>query len=242
MPRVPEPASQPTLSVVMPAYNEEGAIADAVNEVRRVVFQAVPDAELIVVNDGSRDSTGAILDRLAAEDPRVRPVHRANGGHGPALRTALDASRGTWLFLIDSDRQIPIDSFNDLWSAAQGRDGAFGVRTGRDDPPTRLVLTRIIRAVVRAIFGTPWPDLNVPFKLLRREVWEKAAPLIPPDTLAPSLFLSIAAHRAGANITHIPVPHRRRSTGKVSIRHMKLLRFCARAFGQLWRFRTTLAP
>ena len=67
----------PLLTIVMPAYNEEAAIEQAIREVQADLFPAIPDAELIVVNDGSRDRTGEIVDRLAAEDPRVRPVHQA---------------------------------------------------------------------------------------------------------------------------------------------------------------------
>jgi glycosyltransferase involved in cell wall biosynthesis len=63
------------LSVIMPAHNEEDCIADAVAEVRRDVLDLVPDAELVVVNDGSKDRTGAILDEIAAADSRVRVVH-----------------------------------------------------------------------------------------------------------------------------------------------------------------------
>src|SRR5262245_17430036 len=103
------------LTVVMPAYNEEGAITTAVAEVREWILDRVPGSDLLVVDDGSRDGTGAILDRLAAEDPRVGVVHRPNGGHGPALRTGIEAASGDALFLIDSDRQIPLTGFAKFW-------------------------------------------------------------------------------------------------------------------------------
>jgi glycosyltransferase involved in cell wall biosynthesis len=80
------------LSVVMPAYNEEDGLAAAVAEVQRCVLDSVPDSELVVVDDGSRDGTPAILDALAARDPRIRAIHRANGGHGPAVTTARSLS------------------------------------------------------------------------------------------------------------------------------------------------------
>ena len=74
------------LSAVMPVYNEEGAIEAAVREVQEHVLDAVPGAELIVVDDGSRDATGAILDRLARTDGRLHVIHQPNGGHGAAQR------------------------------------------------------------------------------------------------------------------------------------------------------------
>jgi glycosyltransferase involved in cell wall biosynthesis len=230
-----------TLSVVMPAYNEEACIAHAVDEVRRCVLDHVRDAELVIVNDGSKDRTGPILDQIAATDSRIRVLHQANGGHGRALRAGLDAARGKYLFLIDSDRQIPLQAFAGLWEAAQGADGAFGVRVKRNDPSLRLLITRIIRHVVAMMFGAKIYDANIPFKVIRRQVWQEARRLIPEDTLAPSLFLAVFAVRTGCALAFREVPHRERATGVVSIRRWKLFKFCARALRQLVAFRWRLA-
>src|SRR5690349_17973819 len=99
----------------MPVYNEEGAIVQAVDEVQRHVLDFVPGSQLIVVDDGSRDRTAELLDQAAAADPRVMVIHQANGGHGNALLTGLKAATGEYLFLIDSDRQIPLDEFPKAW-------------------------------------------------------------------------------------------------------------------------------
>jgi dolichol-phosphate mannosyltransferase len=229
------------LSVLMPAYNEADCIADAVEEVRRCVLDHVRDAELIVVNDGSKDRTGPILDQFAAQDSRIRVIHQANGGHGRALRTGLEAAQGEYLFLIDSDRQIPVQAFADLWEEAQSADGAFGVRVQRNDPRLRLVLTRIIRYAIAVLFGVRICDANIPFKVIRRQVWDEARPLIPEDTLSPSLFLAVFAVRAGYRLVFREVPHRERATGVVSLRRWRLFKFCARALGQLIAFQWRLA-
>jgi glycosyltransferase involved in cell wall biosynthesis len=232
---------RPTLSVVMPAYNEEGAIAEATAEVRQWILDRIPGSELVVVNDGSRDRTGPILDGLAAADGRIRVIHKANGGHGPALRTGLDAAQGDRVFLVDSDRQIPLSAFQPLWDAVEsGRDAAFGIRTQRQDPTLRLWLTRVIRQVLPVLFGARITDANIPFKLLRRQVWEDARPLLPPETLAPSLLLAVFAASRHYDVAYLPVPHRERQTGTVSIRRWRLIKFCARAFRQLIAFRRRL--
>lgn len=234
-------AADRMVSVVMPAYNEEGGIREAVEAVQRHVLALVPGSELVVVNDGSRDTTGAILDRLAAADPNVRVVHKSNGGHGPAVMTGLAAARGEFVFLIDSDNQIPLESFAELWREVQaGHDGAFGVRRVRNDAQIRRLLTVIIRLSLTALFGVRMHDANVPFKLLRRDAWNDARRSIPDDTLAPSLFLAVWAMRRGLDIAFVNVPHRDRETGTVSIRRWKLVKFCARAFRQLLTFRGAL--
>jgi dolichol-phosphate mannosyltransferase len=231
----------PRCSVVMPAYNEEGAIAEAVTDIRTHVLAVVPDAEILVVNDGSKDRTGVVLDTLATQEPRLRVLHKPNGGHGSAVIAGADAARGDWLFFIDSDRQIPLDGFGAAWRAVEaGADAAFGVRRRRHDPRLRLWLTMVIRHALRGLLGVRLYDANVPYKLVRRSTWLDARRFIPDDTLAPSLFLAVFLARRGARITELVVTHRERRTGQVSIRRWKLLRFCARALRQLLRLRREL--
>lgn len=226
------------LTVVMPVYNEQDAIVQAIADVQVHVLDLVEGAELVVVDDGSRDGTAALLDGIARNDARVRVIHQANAGHGGAIMTGLTAAAGEYVFLVDSDRQIPLDRFADAWDAVQrGHDAVFGVRRHRNDPALRLYLTRVIRAAVSMVFGVRLDDANVPYKLLRRSVWEDARPYIPPDTLAPSLFLAIVASLRGKKILENEVPHHRRDTGEVSIRRMKLLRFCARGLSQMIELR-----
>ena len=226
------------LSVVMPVYNEQDAIVSAIDDVQRHVLSVVPGGELVVVNDGSRDRTGALLDEVAAKDPRVRVIHQANSGHGGAVMAGLAAARGEYVFLIDSDRQIPLDRFADAWRAIQsGRDAVFGVRRRRHDPALRLYLTRVIRPAINMMFGVQLEDANVPYKLLRRAICEDARPLIPDGTLAPSLFLAVIAKLHGHDILELDVAHKQRDTGEVSIRRVKLLKFCARGFSQMLELR-----
>ena len=229
------------LSVVMPVYNEEDAIAAAVDDVQQHVLGAIPGAELVVVNDGSRDRTGAMLDAIAAQDPRVRVIHQANAGHGGALINGIEAARGDCIFLIDSDRQIPLDEFSGAWATLQaGRDAVFGVRRRRHDPALRLYLSRFVQRVIRAMFGVKLQDANVPYKLFRRAIWQQARPLIPDGTLAPSLFLAIVTRLRGYNILEVDVVHQERDTGEVSIRRLKLLKFCARGLSQMFELRRAL--
>ena len=197
---------------------------------------------LVVVDDGSRDNTGPILDRAVADDDRVRVIHQSNQGHGGALMTGLSAARGEYVFLIDSDRQIALDDFSTAWRHVQdGRDGVFGIRRRRHDPVLRLKLSKFIRSVIGVLFGARLPDPNVPYKVLRRAIWQEARAVIPNGTLAPSLFLAIYASRRGCDIVNVEIVHKERDTGVVSIRRWKLFKFCARAFRQMIAFRRDLA-
>jgi glycosyltransferase involved in cell wall biosynthesis len=230
------------LTVIMPAYNEEAGISEAVSEVQREVLDQVEGAGAIVINDGSRDRTGSILDALAASDGRIRVIHQANGGHGAALLTGLAAAPGEWILLVDSDRQIPLTSFAGLWSEASARDVVLGVRVQRKDPITRRLLSATVRTAILAMFGVRLRDANAPCKLIRRSVWLRVRAAIPPGTLAPSIFLAIQAVRLGLRVTEVDVPHRPRATGVASLRSLRLLRFCFRGFRQLLGFRFHRAP
>jgi len=232
--------SEITLSVIMPVFNEEGSIALAVEEVRQHILNRVEDSELIVVDDGSRDSTAGILKSFAALDKRIRVLSQENGGHGKALLTGLLEARGEYLFLLDSDRQIPAEAFSLLWSRLNGCDGILGVRVNRRDPLLRLWLSRMIQVVVELLLQVKLFDANCPFKLLRRSCWELSRRLLAPGTLAPSLFLAILLKRGGMKMREVEVPHQERPSGIVSIRRWRLLKFCWIAFWQLIRFRFRL--
>ena len=222
----------------MPVYNEQDAIVAAVDEVRRHVLDHVPGAELVVVDDGSRDRTGALLDETAAGDSRINVIHQPNGGHGAALLTGLNASQGEYVFLIDSDRQIPLDDFASAWQQVMaGRDAVFGVRRRRYDPKFRIYLSGLIRRSVNVLFRIRLEDANVPYKLFRRAVWNDVRECLPEGTLAPSMFLAIAAKSRGYNILEVDVSHKERDTGEVSLRHFRLLKFCERGLAQLLHLR-----
>lgn len=193
------------------------------------------------MDDGSRDRTEFILDGLAAQDGRLRVIHRVNGGHSAASRTGLDAAQSEYLFLIDSDRQIPLKNFGSLWLEAQGHDGLLGVRCQRQDPLARLILSRLVRAALRLLLGVTLRDTNVPLKIVRRSAWECVRPLIPPDTLAPFLFLAVAMCRRGNSIVEREVLHRERETGTVTLRYWTLFRFCVHGFSQLLALRRDLS-
>ncbi len=227
------------LSVIMPSFNEEGSIEEAVREVQQAVFATVPDAELIVI-DSSKDRTPEILKTLAAADPRIRVILQPPIGHGPALRTGLDSARGEFVFLIDSDRQIPLEAFPPLWERVQTLDAAMGMRVRRHDPWLRLRLTWLVRRCIGLLFQVPIYDANVPFKIVRKSVWQEAAPLIPPDVLAPSLFLSIFLQAGGFKVYRTETPHAERQTGVVSIRRWKLFKVCVRGFREMLTFRSRL--
>lgn len=225
------------LTVVMPAYNEADNIRAAVADVAAHVFQAVPDAELLVVDDGSRDATPEVLAELAAQDPRLRVLRQPNGGHGEALRNGIEAAEGEHLLLLDSDRQIALDRFPAHWARLGEVDAIIGMRVVRHDPAHRLMLTRAMRALFRAGFGTVPQDANIPYKLFPRSAWREARATIPPGCLIPSALMGLWLMRSGLRVEEVEIEHRPRAAGETVLKPWRLAKFCWRALGDVRRFR-----
>lgn len=233
----------PTLSVIMPAYNEAGSIEAAVGDVLTHVCSVVPETEIIVVDDGSRDQTPAILAAMAGRVPQLRIVTQANAGHGPALLRGLAEARGRVLLLLDSDRQIALDAFAGHWKRLQDENllGLIGIRRPRNDPPHRLVITRLMRAAIALSFGRSPQDAGVPYKLLRREAWEEADRLIPDRAWIPSVLAAIVLLRRHPDrVREVVVTHLARDHGTSALNYRRLARFCRHAFGEIRNLRREL--
>ncbi|MCL2811506.1 MAG: glycosyltransferase [Clostridia bacterium] len=107
------------VSVVIPAYNAEQHIGACFAGLQG---QTLADIEILCVNDGSADSTGALIDARAAQDPRIRVLHQANGGVSAARNTGLDMARGEYVAFVDADDHLPPHGLETLWQASQGAD------------------------------------------------------------------------------------------------------------------------
>jgi glycosyltransferase involved in cell wall biosynthesis len=222
------------LTVVVPVYNEAPAIEGVLRDVVAVARGlARGGSEVIVVDDGSSDGTGAIVQRLADELDEVQVVRQpTNRGHGPALLAGFDRARGQWIAHLDSDDQIPAKELASVWDERDGAALVLGVRTDRDDPRHRLVLSAVVRRLVGMLAGRPIRDANVPCKLMTAELWREVRPLLADDTFAPSIALALVAARRGRRVREVPVAHRARATGASSLRPVRLARAVARAGAQ----------
>jgi glycosyltransferase involved in cell wall biosynthesis len=226
----------------MPVYNEAGAIAGVVADLTREVTALLDGAEIVLVDDGSTDATPGILDRLAAEHAHVTVIHaEANRGHGPSLRRAFETSRGEWLFQMDSDgQQVPAE-FWDLWALRDDADLVVGVRRGRSEGWHRDAVTAAARWANRLVGGRALRDVNVPFKLIRRELWEDLADDVPRTPVAPSLLVAVGAALRGWRVAEVEVSHLPRRHGRSTVDLRLLARLTMGALVELVGFRRRIA-
>lgn len=105
---------KPLISVIVPAYNVEKYIEDCINS---IINQTYENLEILIVDDGSTDSTGDICDKFAEKDNRIKVIHQANGGMSEARNTALKHMTGEYIACIDSDDFVTDNYLNMLYSA-----------------------------------------------------------------------------------------------------------------------------
>jgi hypothetical protein len=202
-----------TLSVVIPAYNEEDGIAAIVERVlatRRTLLESGANLELIVVDDGSRDQTAEIVNGFA----EVRLVqHRTNYGYGAALKTGFAQSRGSWLGFLDADGTYPPEYFPALLAAGQQEkaDLVIGSRMAGSDsqmPLSRRVGNLFFARLVSLIGNHHISDSASGMRIIRREVLPRLYPL--PDGLNFTPVMSTRAIHEELHMVEVPIPYAER--------------------------------
>jgi glycosyltransferase involved in cell wall biosynthesis len=207
--------NRPSLSVVLPAYNEEAVIADTVLHVDTVVRGLVDDYEIVVTNDGSRDRTGEVLARLRREHPEVPlevVTHARNRGYGAALASGFDAATKDLIFMTDGDKQFDVGELATfLPEMDEHTHLVIGWRRKRADPPLRLLNAWGWKQLVNGLFGYTARDVDCAFKLFRRRVWERITVHARGATFSAEFL--VKARRLGFCVKELPVSHYPRASG-----------------------------
>ncbi|MBC8507426.1 MAG: glycosyltransferase family 2 protein [Anaerolineales bacterium] len=221
-----------SLSVVLPAYNEEANVRTTVAEIAGVAQKLGLDHEIILVNDGSRDRTGEIGRELAAYIPEFRLVeHYPNRGYGGALKAGFAAARKELIAFFPADNQFHFEEITRLLDCLDETNAAFvcGYRAPRRDPFMRKVNAFGWNTLIRILFGYLTRDIDCGFKLFRREVLN-CVTITSDGALIDTEFLS-SARRIGCSIEEVPVTHRPRLSGEATGADFHVI---IKAFRDLW--------
>jgi glycosyltransferase involved in cell wall biosynthesis len=225
-----------SVSAVLPAFNEEAVIEQAVRHVADVLGALVVDFEVIVTNDGSTDRTADVLDRLAAEPGLHLHVvtHQQNQGYGAALASGFDAASKDLIFLTDGDRQFDVAEIANFLPAMDAdTELVIGWRFRRADPPMRLLNAWGWKLLVNGLFGYTARDVDCAFKLFRRTVWEGVAVRARGATFSAELL--VKARRIGCRVKELPVSHYPRTTGSATGARPAVIVRAFRELFALWR-------
>ena len=210
------------LSIAAPAYNEAEGIAAVVMDWHNfLAAQNLADFEIVICNDGSRDETGAILDRLALAHPCLKPIHfSANQGAAAALNAAIAATQGDWVLLLDSDGQFPIQNLPAMLAALRqsGALAAIGIRQKKDGAFARFG-SWASGVLCNMAHGSRLKDFNSAFKLVSGPVLRGLG--LEAKGMNYSTEVTSRLLECGIVPVEVQIEHRPRTTGTSS---MKLVR------------------
>ncbi len=223
------PIRIPAISVFLPSHNEEGNVERVVRSYLAELPRVADDFEVIVVDDGSRDRTGEIAERLAAEDSHVKVVrHPTNKGYGGAVISGIRAATKQYVLLCDGDGQFDPSDLERFTPFVPEYDVVAGHRVRRADPLIRRINGKAWTILVRVLLGITISDIDCGFKLFKREKLEGM------DLRAHGAMISteLMARLAGrhAKVKEVDVKHLPRLTGEQSGANLKVV---ARAFREL---------
>jgi glycosyltransferase involved in cell wall biosynthesis len=204
---------EPTYSIVIPAYNESARLGATLESVLAYVHQQGWDAEVIVVNDGSRDNTAEIVRSFAQKDPALRLVENpGNRGKGYSVRNGMLNARGRVVLFSDADLSSPIEEAPKLFKALEdGADIAIGSRWLRAETQTqrqplhRQLFGRIFNLLMRIILGLKFKDTQCGFKAFKQRAAQTIFPLQKIERWGFDPEILFLARKFGLKVEEIPV-------------------------------------
>src|SRR5213593_1904584 len=220
----------PDVSIVVTIFNEAGSVEQLYRRTLAALDPGPRTFELIFVDDGSTDGTFAVLERLHAEDARVRAVRfKRNFGQHPAMHAGFSRARGDVVVTMDGDLQNQPEDIPRLVEAVEaGNEVASGRRRARKDPVGRSVPSRVINGMLRRFTGAEISDFGCAFNAYRREAVEPMLGSIGKQKFTKALVLS-----GGASVVEVDVSHAPR-TGGSRYSPFRLVRLALHVLAGFW--------
>jgi len=227
------PRKFPALSVFFPAYNDAPSLPGLIRKTFDVLKQHVDDYEVIVVNDGSQDNTGEVLEQLRVEfAPHMRVVtHPQNRGYGGALRTGFASATREFVFYTDGDSQYDVGELPRLLELVTPNTGFInGYKLERHDPAHRIWIGNIYNLCARLMFRIRIRDIDCDYRLIRRSLLESLHLTCTSGTICVELVRKLEL--SGCEVKEVGVHHYPRLYGRSQFFRLRSL---ATTFVQLVR-------
>jgi glycosyltransferase involved in cell wall biosynthesis len=209
-----------SISVVIPAYNDETTVTRLIQDTDCLLTEIADDYEIVVINDGSRDNTLAVLNELAARYKKMRVInHEQNQGYGRTIKELYLCGTKELVFSLPGDYQFAPKELLTMAQGLHNHDFVIGHRVHRNDPPRRKLQSAIYNLMLRIFYGCSYKDVNS-IKLFRKTILNVIK--LESDTPFVDAELCIRARKAGFSVVEIPIEHLPRlsqgaSGGKFSV-------------------------
>jgi glycosyltransferase involved in cell wall biosynthesis len=223
-----------SLTAFFPAYNDQHTIEGMVRTVAAEMQKVTGDFEVLVVDDGSRDGTGPLLDRLASELPYLRVIHHEkNQGYGAALITGFSNARKDLIFYTDGDGQYDVREIHNLLAELKPNIQLVnGYKVKRADAWYRVWIGEPYRNVMRWAFRLSIRDVDCDFRLFRREIFNDLSL----DSRSGVICVEMAKkfEQAGFRMAEVPVSHYPRMHGSSEFFRVRHLAHTLRGLLKIW--------
>lgn len=234
-----------SLYIVMPAYNEEENIGGVIEEWYPIVerYSAGGESKLVIIDDGSKDRTYEVIRRYADSRPLLVPLTKMNEGHGATLlygyHYALEHG-ADYIFQTDSDGQTLPEEFEKFWEMRKESEVIIGDRNHREDGFSRIFVTKVLKAVIRIVFGVNIADVNTPYRLMKGDVLERYIVKVPEKFNLSNVFLSVLFVKGNERVTFLPITFRKRQGGVNSINMKKIVKIGFHAVRDFYKLRRSM--
>ncbi|MBI4670248.1 MAG: glycosyltransferase family 2 protein [Chloroflexi bacterium] len=222
-----------SISIVIPAYNEEATIVSVMNEAQTVLQSLTRDYEVLVVDDGSTDRTGALADDVARRDPaHVRVIHHdGNKGFAGAIKTCYGNASQDWVFLAPADKQVDLSELKNFIALTDGTDIIVGYRKHRADGLRRELNSWLFHLLCRIFFGIHLKQISTS-KLYRRTLLQSIPLQAAPSSAMIEPEVIFKAMQKGARIREVGMNHYPRAAGKPKGTGVRMI---VNTFGEMFR-------
>ena len=219
----------PSLSVVIPAFNEEGCIENTLDGLCSTLEQETIDYEVVVVNDHSTDTTGSILKRFSKQNPKIKSHDNTEpNGFGYSVRTGFSHCRGDWVAIMMADASDDPQDLVRFYREAieKNTDAVFGHRFARGGkvvgyPIFKLLLNRLTNWIISLLFAIRYSDVTNAFKLYRRSTLSGLEPFLSPHfNLTVELPLKVVVRGYSYSVLPNSWLNRKSGVSKLKIKEM----------------------
>lgn len=233
------------LYVIIPAYNEEGTIEQVVQSWYPIIEAHNGDglSRLVIIDDGSKDRTWAIISQKRTELPLLLPLHKDNSGHGATILFGYKYAiqeKADYIFQTDSDGQTIPDEFAAFWKIREQYDMVIGQRNNRKDGKSRIFVTKVLKIVLKVMFNVKIPDANTPFRLMKTEQLKEQIKFIPDNFNLSNVLISVIYVKKHLKVRYIPITFRKRQGGTNSINMRKIFKLGFDAVKDFFVLRKTI--